>query len=775
MTPLEKLDDVMTPEQLLADLKEDILVLTKKEIDEDIDEERIQELLKVRKVHLYHQGKQYVSYRMDGEYLDIVSATGTPLGQEDDDEDDVYDYIINICKGDMRKFIAVVGNRPPNVAAEGDYPEDDESLENARNAESLSKTLFSWWNVKQQHRYLTKKLWDSGTVFGYTPFAVDGSKYGTTQEPKWTTQQQEMQPAGFECPQCAQRYPGPVCESCGLGLTQLDYREADVANVPVQDGFETYENGRVELHLYTILEVAIPFHAREFGDVPYLKLEVEEHKAKMIEIYPDLEELLKDDSDKEENTSSQSHAISIRQSDSSPNGSQPTRKNMVTYGRYWLRPYMYNLIKDKEKREKCRTYYPDGMKVVRVKDHVVEIRNESMDKLWSYCTPEATDYIYGEPLSIDHVQIQDLVNDLINIGVETMERAIPWMLADPNVVDFQQLRSRARRPAEVVPTIPGAGQSLHSAIKEAPIAAFSGQTMPFASSIHETVREIAGVQRVIFGGEDQGDRTTARQYEGQRNQAMMQLTTVWDCIRTFYENTLKNGTRQLAEFGPRLIGDPENPQRLLDIQKLVDEDNWHFTVEETIPITPGQKADRLMYLFGQANPAVLGVFGLTHPQNAPLINDTMGMEGLYIPGSDALEAIKTIIRRLLQEEPIVTMGPDGQPTELPSIEPTWAEDPAIVVAAIKAWALTKPGLYAADNNPAGYSNVIAYGKMHEQKLVMAQMAQAQMGEPPAGPPGSEGPEGGQKGPDNAIAPTQGPMGPMPQGQAPGGQPMPMAA
>jgi len=88
------------------------------------------------------------------------------------------------------------------------------------------------------------------------------------------------------------------------------------------------------------------------------------------------------------------------------------------------------------------------------------------------------------------------------------------------------------------------------------------------------------------------------------------------------------------------------------------------------------------------------------------------------------------IRLLLNEAPV-----DNPETGFlePSIQPEWAENSELWVAAIKAWAISKPGRRAAKDNPQGWSNVIAYGEAHERRLQ----------QPPASPPASGLPQPGE--------------------------------
>jgi hypothetical protein len=87
---------------------------------------------------------------------------------------------------------------------------------------------------------------------------------------------------------------------------------------------------------------------------------------------------------------------------------------------------------------------------------------------------------------------------------------------------------------------------------------------------------------------------------------------------------------------------------------------------------------------------------------------------------------------------------------LPSVEPKWEQDSELCVATAKAWCLTPAGRRAAETNPAGYQNVIAWGRAHEEKLNAEAMAMA----PPEG--GEQPPMGrtGQELPPQPEVPIQ---------------------
>ena len=93
--------------------------------------------------------------------------------------------------------------------------------------------------------------------------------------------------------------------------------------------------------------------------------------------------------------------------------------------------------------------------------------------------------------------IQDLVNDMHNIAVETFERAIPWFLFDPMILDPVQMRQHALLPGEGVPARPGVGQQLANSIWKAPTASMDSQIAQWVAGLRETGREITVLPAIL--------------------------------------------------------------------------------------------------------------------------------------------------------------------------------------------------------------------------------------------------------------------------------------
>ena len=65
--------------------------------------------------------------------------------------------------------------------------------------------------------------------------------------------------------------------------------------------------------------------------------------------------------------------------------------------------------------------FPDGMKVTLIEGEVIDIENEKLTDVWSYCKPETSQYIYADGMGLDMMGAQDLKNDFLK----------EWMRKEP--------------------------------------------------------------------------------------------------------------------------------------------------------------------------------------------------------------------------------------------------------------------------------------------------------------------------------------------------------
>ncbi len=759
-------------------------------VNGDVDREKVYQYSKARKNELYWRGKQYVYPVLIGSDVADWSSSGTiAYNANPDERKNQYDYTINIIRGDGRKFVAVLGQRSPNATAIPDRSDDEGSAGRARKANNAASYLRSQWNVEQIQRHLAMSLWKNGTTFIYTPWRTDSGKYGTYAAQHVEMTEQKSGPDTYRCPQCGAQVPDsmvnpaqPSCPMCNTQLGPEHFQAAPMEQVP-QFSQQEYSKGTVECHLATIFEVTTPFYGKTLRDLPWLWYEYEETKGSLIAAWPQLRSKLQQDV-YSEGTGVSAQGRLARDVASSPTGSYISpRKNRWLYTRIWLKPNMYELLEDENIRNGLYQNFPKGVKVTLVQNEIVALEHEDLCDVWAMCKPETSEYIFADPICDDYMGIQDLTNDMYNITIETLERAIPFLIADPTVLDMQQFRKHAGLPAEVIPAKAGIGGRLDQSIVKAPTADLDPNIMKWPGMIQGVGREIVGIIPAIFGGE--GPSPTARQAELQRNQALQQLNTVWNEMRDCWAQVYTNGVRLLAKYampdGSNLGGFSDD---VADYEDLA-QGGYHFSCEEAMPMTWGQQRDLIMFLL-QQSPQAQQAFGLTNPLNIPDLQEVLGLPSWRVQNLEARNKVMRTIQQLLKGQPVpqppmAPGGVAGPASDLPSIPIDQFEDDHMFSAqVVKEWAQLEKTAEIRAQNPLGYRNVIAWGMAHLNALgnppnpAGASPSQGAGGPAPGGSPGPMPGDGsGLVGPPGAgpglagPPPPAGALSPTPQPGMPG--------
>lgn len=773
MIPIGPAKAAPSKDQLIAALKPDLTALVATDVRGDVDREKVYQYSQARRFELYDRGKQYlVPVLIDNQIVDWTDS-GSLRSNNQTGNTGRYDHVINVIRGDKQKFVAVLGQRSPVVKCVADRDDDEDAIRLAHRADLEAHKLFFELQVERKQRHLADALWKTGTVFGYTAWVADGAKNGTIEEPSFDLQDQQLSPGGFHCMQCgadvsADEGTMGMCPQCGAPLGAESQTDPETAQVASPGESKSYAKGAVEFALATVFEVTCPFYARDVKDLPWLLYEYDEHKGRMLGLYPQLRAKIQN-LDTGVGTmgsgSSQATGTIARDTVSSPTATQYTaRKNRVLYTRIWLQPFMYELIKEESARKMMVENFPTGCKLTLVADELVDLEEEKLDDHWSYCQPSVSQYIFSDPTCADFIGIQDLINDMHNIAVEAYERSVPWFLIDPAVLDPVQMRKHAALPGEMIPAKAGTGSQLSNSIWKAPTTDPSSQMGEWVNGLREVGREMTGVLPAIFGAE--GPSQTAREAELRRNQALMQLGVIWAEMRSFWSRTMEQAIRLKATFGAAQGGDDEGaPEAQLATLAELADGKWHCEAEEAMPMTWGQRRDFYMFLVDKG-PAAWQMFGLQDPSNLPAIQQALGMDDWEVPMATNRDKVYEVIGQLIQGAP----QPNPQTGKIePSIPiDIFEDDHQFSATCVKMWCQSDKGRTVKKTNPQGYSNVVAWGMAHLD-LTMPDPAMGGAGGVP-GPQATNGAEAAAPGgPGPAPHMAAGPHGkPAP---APGGPPV----
>lgn len=778
--------------------------LLEEQVDDDANFEKLTQYRRLMLADFYWRGIQYVAPRFSPitgmlDYTPVGAPTtgqGQPQG--------AFDYNIDQVKTYGRKFIATLGQRPfYNVKAMPDDPQSEADRNAAREADKGVVLLRSWWKVKEKNLEMAGHAWKSGTVFPYVKYVVDPNKYGWSEEPILETGKAVVEPGGYSCQFCGAKSPelapldtmddmgnivtDTVCPNCQQPIDPNAYEPPVEADVPVDTGrTQKYPNGQVELHFNTALFATTTFQAYNMKAAPWFRLEGEEHIGRLLTIYPVLREKLQDGdlSAAPESGTAQQTGLQARAASQSQTGSPRQPKHQATWLRDWLRPFMLELMKDKELREAAKAEFPEGVKIVRVGKDVVDIEHENLDDHNTEIQPEVGDYVFRDGICWGILQHQDAINDTINQLCETVERGNRPTLAWASVLNADALSDRATMPAEII-NVPD-GTDFSRSIKTLDGPTFPKDAPALVTIFKENIESHTGVLPRLFGG-GTSTQTTAEQARNDLNQALMQLGTTGEFMIDGWIKIHTMGLWELARNAPKNIkvpmsGGKQSPgagAEVLDFD-LLKSGNWHLEGEMGIPRSYAERKDELKSLVRE-NPDLAHALMLDAPINMGVMRDYLDIPDMQDPADDVRQFVNDAIQELLSGQPIQppppppSMDPAMPPAPPPPAMPSSTKlldavdagfvDPGVVVENIRDWfAVSGRNL----QNTPGYANVVAALKQLQQMMMPPPP-------PPGAPPTPGQPAAGGPPAPGAPKPPK-PKEPPPQKMIPNGSaPLPTGA
>lgn len=749
-------------EKDIEEFKDVLDTLLREYVDQDADAEKTLQLLRLEKADFYYRGIQNIAPQVNPSggsplgWTPVGVPTLTAAGQ--DESASYADYNFDLMKTYGKKFVAVLGQRPfYNNKALPDDPQSESDLRASRQADLLIQLLRSWWNVKLLNLRLAYFCWKAGTVFGMTRWIADANKYGFNEMPVVEPRPVTIDEGGFACFACGttsvsmrtveipdetgEMIPNTVCPSCGGPLTNADYREPVSVNIPAETGIKKYANGRVELHLKTGLRVTVPFNAEDLPDTPYVMEESEENKGLLMELYGQgLEKKIGSGTPEAPYSGDGTRMLgqTVRSATQSLIGSARAKSSSLwNFRRVWIRPYMYNLVKDEGKKKTLKEKFPDGMKIIRVEGVLVDLANENLDDFFSTCQPDVSDYLWTDGVMWGVMGHQDAWNNALNLAVEHLERGLPTYLADPDLIDVDAYNDRPFRPQEMIAAKPGSSVSLDNGVKMLPPATFPNQLQQLTGVIEQNVQSHTGVLPNLYGG---GAPTeTADQARNQLNQALMQLGTTGEHMTQFWVDAHTNAIWEIARHA---VGPMQVSGETVDFEALKS-GNWHIEGEIGIPRSFGERKDALMQIVSQ-NPQLAQALRVDDPVNIGAVSTYLDLPDLKNPDEDLRIAVNGIVDQLLKGEAV--QGPDGmQHASIPFDSIVF--DPTKTMAIVRDYLISGPG--QKQQGSPGYDNVKAF------------LQEAMMAAQPPMPPGPDGQQGPPPGPQGPPPPNAGQNAPPP--------------
>jgi hypothetical protein len=698
---------------------------------------------------------------------------------EINDDQSYYDKSVNVFRAYLESIIAALSVTVPTVTCYPDDAQNNLDLQTAKAGDKIAQLIYKHNEVTYLWLHALYIFCTEGLVAAYN-YPKEDKKYGEYKEEKFKSETVSK----YICPKCQAELDDAIMQGAPLGdvpvieaseqLEALENAEfmpntEDVALHGAYDqerspiicphcaaeldpslqkqeliveriiGTTTKAKSRMCIETYGGLNVKVPNYARTQEEVPCLRYSYETHYANVVEEFPHLKDEFKNGSSMSALAGESDPYESWGRLSPQYNGEYPI--NNTTVNHYWMRPAAFNVLPT-EQAEKLRKKYPDGCKLSKVQECFAGACNESLDDYWTLTKNPLADYLHHDPLGLLLVSIQDIVNEIISLILQTMEHGISQGFADPSVLNFQKYRETEVRPGDIFPAVAKSGKSLSEFFHEIKTANLSPEVMEFYRMIQELGQLVSGALPSLFGGQLSGSKT-ASEYSMSRSQALQRLQTPWKMLLIWWKQI----------FGKVI---PMYIKYTVEDEKYVERDtygNFINTIirkaelqgklgsieiegDENLPITWMQQQEVVQRLLQSGNPELMQM--LFAPENLPLLKKSIGLVDLEIPGENDRNKQFEEIQVLMDSEPIM-LPPDPQmlqqaqagqsmmpqEMEIPSVEVDADLDNHEIEAQIcRNWLISEAGRLARFDRPEGYRNVLLHYKQHLQFRQLQMMEQA---------------------------------------------------
>lgn len=548
--------------------------------------------------------------------------------------------LINIYRPLGEAVVAALSVTIPAVIYHPDDADNPDDVETAKAYRAINKLVASHDDDSMLFLRVLMIMFNQGTPFAYNYYQTD-PKLGSYKKNK--VEFKDINTFQSHCPECGDPLDFGVqgneeqeyqCETCGyVGPGEI---QQAIEKLPQIVGFDNSPKGTIKREVYSLLNVKVPAYAKDQSACGYLLLEFAQSAAMLRSIFKDVEGG-KDITSKYDNSFESFSKLPIQYL-----GEQP--ENAANVACLWLRPWQYyQLGNDRtEVVEYLLKDFPDGLYCIFVNDDPMEVVNEDMDAHWSIGKNPLGSFIYARPLGENLATVQDIRAQLVEIELQTAEYGIPETFVDSKVLDFQKYGAGRAQPGMVTPVKPRAGKSIGDAFHTTKSAILSQEIDPLRQHIDQDAQLVSGAFPSVYGGVSTGGSKTAAEYSQSKAMALQRLNTTWKIVCEFWTQVQSRSAVEYANVIKEMDQDEkytvqEGAGNFINVWIRKSSLNGKVgrvepEASEQLPQSWAQKKDLIFQLMQSGIPEVLMV--LTHPQNAGIIKNTLGMNELFIPGED---------------------------------------------------------------------------------------------------------------------------------------------
>jgi hypothetical protein len=668
-----------------------------KQFEQDDEFVRDDLLRLYKKGDLFWQGYQHLFW--DSTQANYRDATQLGVEAAEAGIDPNYLRVINIYRAHGESIIAALSVDTPAVTF---FPADPRNPNDLATAENYEAAAILIQRHNQSDLRIAEALyqtWVSGLVAAYVTVEAD-EKYGVYRVPKYEdTEETETE---YKCPECGNEVGqfSKHCSNCQSNF-EAPVEETRIIVVPKIVGLTEDPKTQVKIRIFGLANVKVYPYVKELCDSPYLIYEFEEHISTARARYPDRQIM----------ESTDPSGVEREARDPASFGNIATSR--VTTKCVWLRPSAYHFLVDKDTIQELKRKYPRGVHAEIINDQVCMMEEQAIEDCWVIATDPTASHIHPEPKGKVLFDPNEIMNEIVNLALETMEQGIPQTFADAQGLDFDRYREEELTPGMLIPVTRPPNGSIGDLFYTTRTASMSQEIDKFETKIEQKAQLVAGAFPSIYGGTLQGGSKTFAEYAASRQQALQRLGLTWRMLANFWANVIALAVpmyvKSLQEDETFALSPEKGNFTAVTIYK--DAVNGRIgrvepTNSNAMPLSWGQKRDTILDLFKLNIPEIN--MTLLSPENSYLLTQLSGIPELKIPGEDSRWKQFNEIQQL-----IMTAGEDPQAIPPGSTVPVSEFDEhAVEIPILRAFINSKAGQdLKLDNTPA-YVNILSHLRSH---------------------------------------------------------------
>ena len=386
------------------------------------------EIKDILKRRLFFRGEQYWWWS-DTKYC-WNPPTAAPDNMDDFDVPP-FQYVTNIIQPFLLTLQAVLSQ--DNTQAKF-WPEKPSNPDDVQMAQAASKVVDfvhrnnDWQNLIDDATYF---MGTDGFLGGYVSYVSDSERFGTDDMLVLGLVDQPVGDPMVACPGCGNAAMGsseqmPVCPDCGEAMQDAPQQTAQVAT-PI--GQISIPKGQEVIRIIGALQLKRDMWADDQKDFLYLTWITDVHKAKAMATYPHAAKEIE-----------ATGGSAIGGSGTSDTYERIARRllymgtgrhtgmvleDLGVMRRSWIRPALFELVKNDPIKAMLKQLYPDGAHVVFFNDVYCESCSESMDEKWETMHAMPGEGQLRETLISAIMPVQDQLNDATNLIFEQGMNGVP--------------------------------------------------------------------------------------------------------------------------------------------------------------------------------------------------------------------------------------------------------------------------------------------------------------------------------------------------------------